>query len=381
MPRSDLRRVPRQLAIEIDEPDAPVRARRTAVREGTITIPAAMSPLEIDIDAQPDRTSDACCRNLKVVALGGGTGLPVLLRGRRTALFPSRRRRVLSRDRERLTAVVTTADDGGSSGRLRRAYRVIPPGDIRNCLLALSDGDPTLAAIFDFRFNGHEGRDAEGHSLGNLILTALSHLENDFLGAVERAHRILRTRGRVFPATLDDVRLIADFTDGSLAEGESQIALARRPILRVRLLPQEARALPQVGEAIRAADLVVIGPGSLYTSLIPVLLVQDLAEAIVRSRARVVLVMNLMTEPGETDGTDASGHLLAIRRHAPHVPIHDVLVNTAVMPETSLERYAAEGSVPIVADVRGLERLGCRVVRRNLLADGPKIRHDSPRLA
>lgn len=353
------------------------------MRHGATTAQALAVRLstEPDAGARPGTSAGSCNRAPRVVALGGGTGLPVLLRGLRTALFPSRGRRDLARNRERLTAVVTAADDGGSSGRLRRTYRVTPPGDIRNCLLALSDGDPTLAAIFDFRFNGHDGRDVEGHSLGNLILTALSHLENDFLGGVERANHILGARGRVFPATLDDIRLIAEFTDGSRAEGESQIASARRLIRQVRLEPEGAGALPEAQEAIEAADLIVIGPGSLYTSLIPVLLVRDLAEAIARSGARVVLVMNLMTEPGETDDTDAGDHLLAIRHHAPQVPIHDVLLNTATLPRYLTERYAAEGAVPIAADVRVLQALGCRVVARDLLAAGPHIRHDPHKLA
>jgi uncharacterized cofD-like protein len=349
-----------------------MRAQGTAVRVAA----------EIDTGEQHGSSADSCSRSLRVVALGGGTGLPVLLRGLRTVLFPSGGRRVPARARQRLTAIVTAADDGGSSGRLRRAYRVIPPGDIRNCLLALSAGDPTLAAIFDFRFNGHEeGREIGGHSLGNLILTALSHLENGFVGAVERANRILGVRGRVFPATLEDVRLRAEFTDGSWAEGESRIAAAHRLIRQVRLEPEDARALPQALEAIAAADVIVLGPGSLYTSLIPVLLVRDLAEAVVHSGARVVLVMNLMTEPGETDGADARDHVLAIRRHAPRVPIHDVLLNVAAIPWHLAERYSTEGAVPIAPDVEGLRALGCRVLRRELLTEGPMIRHDPNKLA
>ena len=326
--------------------------------------------------------TDPGSRSMRVVALGGGTGLSVLLEGLRAALFPSRGPRTTDRDRDRLTAIVTVADDGGSSGRLRRAYGMIPPGDIRKCLLALSDGDPTLAAIFNFRFNGHEVREVGGHSLGNLILTALSQLENDdFLGALDRANRILGARGRVLPASLDDVRLIAEFTDGSSAEGESRIASARRLIRRVRLLPETARALPQAREAIMAADLIVIGPGSLYTSLIPVLLLRDLSDAIARSAARVALVMNLMTEPGETDGAGAHDHLLAIRRHAPRVPIHDVLVNGAPIPSCVAERYAAEGAVPIAPDVDALRAFGCRGVRADLLAHGHLVRHDPDKLA
>src|SRR5215469_11434255 len=174
--------------------------------------------------------TEPAARALRVVALGGGTGLPILLRGLREALFPPGGPREPARDRERLTAVVTTGDDGGSSGRLRRAYRVIPPGDIRNCLLGLSDGDSTLAAIFNFRFNGPEGQEVDGHSLGNLILTALSHLEQDFLAALERANHMLGARGQVLPATLDNVRLVAEFADGTRAEGESQITALGRPI-------------------------------------------------------------------------------------------------------------------------------------------------------
>jgi uncharacterized cofD-like protein len=333
-------------------------------------------------NGQPDLRIDAGSRRVRVVALGGGTGLSVLLGGLRTALFPSRGRRTAGRDRERLTAIVTTADDGGSSGRLRRAYGMVPPGDIRKCLVALSDGDPTLAAIFNFRFNGHQVQDVGGHSLGNLILTALSQIENDdFLGALDRANHILGARGRVLPSSLDDVRLVAEFTDGSRAEGESRIASARRLIRRVRLVPETAHALPQALRAIAAADLIVIGPGSLYTSLIPVLLLRDLAGAIARARARVVLVMNLMTEPGETDGAGAREHLLAIRRHAPRVRIHDVFVNSAPIPSRLAERYAADGALPITPDVDALQALGCRVVEADLLAPGYLVRHDPNKLA
>lgn len=316
---------------------------------------------------------------LRVVALGGGTGLPVLLRGLKTAFFPPGWTWVPARDRDRLTAIVTVADDGGSSGRLRQAYRVLAPGDIRNCLLAVSDGDPAIAAIFNFRFNGDS--ELAGHSLGNLILTALSQLESDFPAAVERASEILAIRGQVFPSTSSDVSLRAEFADGSCVEGESRIASVRRPIRRVYLRPDGARALPQVLKAIEAADLIAIGPGSLYTSLIPNLLVRDLAETIARSRARVVLVMNLMTEPGETDGHAAADFLLALRRHAPQVPIDDVLLNTAPIRGELIERYAAEGAVPVHAEVEPLKALGCRPVERDLLGVGPKVRHDPHKVA
>lgn len=318
-------------------------------------------------------------RGVRVVALGGGTGLPVLLRGLKTALFPAGCGAVTARSRDRLTAIVTVADDGGSSGRLRQAYRILAPGDIRNCLLALSSGDPAIAAIFRFRFNGHG--DVAGHSLGNLILTALSELESSFPDAVERAGEILAVRGRVLPATTDDVSLRAELADGSVVAGESRIGAGGRAIRRVRLEPDGARALPRACEAIAGASLVVIGPGSLYTSLIPVLLVEELARAIAASPARVALVTSLMTEPGETDGYTPADFVTAIRRHAPAVPIHDVLVNTRPVPTELLDRYAVEGARPIAADVAPLRALGCRPVARDLLGAGPLIRHDPHRLA
>lgn len=327
----------------------------------------------------PAATRHPARRTPRVAALGGGTGLPILLRGLKAALFPPGRMWVPVRDRDLLTAIVTVADDGGSSGRLRQAYQVLPPGDIRNCLLALSDADPTMAAIFNFRFPG-EG-EVGGHSLGNLILTALSRLEQDFAEAVERGGDILAIRGRVFPSTIQEVALRAEFADGSWVDGESRIAPVRRPIRRVVLQPDRVRALPQALQAIEAADLIVIAPGSLYTSLVPILLVKDLAEAIAHSRARVVVVMNLMTEPGETDGYTAVDHLLAIRRHAAEVPIHDVLLNTAPIPERLIERYAGEGAVPVSPDTELLRAMGYRPVEQDLLAVGLMVRHDPHKLA
>ncbi len=318
-------------------------------------------------------------RDVRVVALGGGTGLPILLRGLKAALFPAGWGAATARDRDRLTAIVTVADDGGSSGRLRQAYRILAPGDIRNCLLALADADPSIAAIFEFRFNG-DG-EVGGHSLGNLILTALSQLESDFPKAVERAGEILAILGRVLPATTDDVTLLAQFADGSVLHGESRIASVSRPIRCVQLQPDGARALPRAREAIAAANLIVLGPGSLYTSLMPILLVKELAEAIAASRARVVLVMNLMTEPGETNGYNAADLLLAIRRHAPRVLIHDVLLNTTPIAKELVARYAAEGARPIPVEVEALQALRYRPVARELLGSGLMIHHDPHKLA
>jgi uncharacterized cofD-like protein len=316
---------------------------------------------------------------LRIVALGGGTGVPLLLRGLKDVVFPHASPWRPAADRDRITAIVTTADDGGSSGRLRRAYRVSAPGDIRNSLLALSGADRALASLFDFRFGGEN--EVTGHSLGNLILAALTHLEGDLVRAVDRAGEILNVRGRVVPSTTEDVTLSAEFVDGSCIDGESRIAAVRRPIRQVRLRPEAAPAAPEAVRAIEAADLVAIGPGSLYTSLIPVLLVRELAQALARSRARVVLVMNLMSEPGETDGYGAGDCLPASRRPAPHVPIHHVLLNMAPIPRDALDRYAADGAMPIRVDVETLRALGCRSMERDVLGDGPKIRHDSRKLA
>jgi uncharacterized cofD-like protein len=314
-----------------------------------------------------------------VVAIGGGTGLPVVLEGLKRALFTDVGAAGTDSERDRLTAIVTVADDGGSSGRLRQAYGVLPPGDIRNCLLALANPSSPFAPLFSYRFDGTD--EVSGHSLGNLILTALSHLEQDFSKAIARGSEILGIHGRVYPATTEDVHLRAQFEDGSWIEGESRIASVPRTIRRISLAPCRPEPLPQAVEAARCADLVVLGPGSLYTSLIPVLLVKELTEAIRLSGARVVLVMNLTTEPGETDGHTAVDHLLAVRRHAPEMPIHDVLLNATPIPEEQVRAYSATGAGPVGSDVELLRALGHRPVMRELLGIGPMIRHDAHRLA
>jgi len=315
----------------------------------------------------------------RIVALGGGTGLPVVLRGLSASLAPADGDAREAPDRERLTAIVTVADDGGSSGRLRRAYGIRPPGDVRNCLLALSERPGTLASLFGYRFDG-DG-EVSGHNLGNLILAALSRMETGFERAVEAAGDILGVSGRVLPATARAVTLEAEFEDGTRIRGESRIAGQRRRIRRIRLRPEAAPALPQAVEAIAGADCVVLGPGSLYTSLIPVLLARGLADAIGASRARVVLVMNLMTEPGETDGHSAPDHLRALRAHLPGLPVHDVIVNASPLAERVRRRYAAQGAYPLSVEREALEAFGCRVRVANLLAAGPRVRHDAGRLA
>jgi uncharacterized cofD-like protein len=317
-------------------------------------------------------------RDLRIVALGGGTGLPVTLHGLKEAMFSDGAWHP-GRDRDRLVGIATSADDGGSSGMLRAAYQVPAPGDLRNCLLALSDADPMMAKMFDFRFDRAE---IAGHSLGNLILTALSQLEQDFSKAIEHGARMLDARGRVFPSTLESAHLAAELTDGTAIEGESSLVTARRPIRRLRLSPADAAAPAAACEAVEAAHAVVIGPGSLYSSLIAVLLVRDLAEALARSSARVILVMNLMTEPGETDGYTAVDHVLALCRHAVGLRIHDILVNVAPMPPVALDRYGEAGASPVAPDRELLAAMGHRVVERDLLdSTGGRVRHDPTKVA
>ena len=235
-----------------------------------------------------------------------------------------------------------------------------------------------MSELFDFRFT-REGEVA-GHSLGNLILTALTELEHDFSKAVTRAEGMLAIHGRVLPSTTQNVVLCAELSDGTVIEGESRIAGARSPVRRLRLHPSDASASPEAVDALERADLIVIGPGSLYSSLVAVLLVRGLPEAIARSRARVVLVMNLMTEPGETDGHTGADHLLAIRRHAPMLPIHDVLINATSLEPEQIARYARQGATPVRADVELLRALGHAIVEGDLLAAGDDVRHDPEKL-
>lgn len=326
---------------------------------------------------------DPACRPLAVprherpvVVLGGGTGLSTLLRGLRPLCYPAAEE-YRAEHGQRLTAIVTVADDGGSSGRLRRAYPVLAPGDIRNCLLALAGDESRLQDLFAFRFN----REVDSHSLGNLIITALAQLESDFTRAVERAGEILGIRGRVLPATPDNVQIEAEFMDGSRITGESRIAQLRRPIRGVRLLPESCRALPQARAALREAALIVIGPGSLYTSLLPTLLVPGIREALAESSARVVLVQNLMTEPGETDGYTPADFVRALRSHLPGLRLDHVLINSTPIPGMERLRYAAQGAQVVPTDSEGLAGLDCQPLFCDLLGAGPALRHDPAKLA
>jgi len=311
------------------------------------------------------RSDQLLARGPQVVAIGGGTGLAALLGGLK--LFTGN-----------LTAVVTVADDGGSSGLLRRDMGVPPPGDIRNCLVALADDESLLGRLFKYRFTDGGLR---GHSFGNLFLAALTEVTGDFELAVAESSSVLNVRGRVLPATLEDVQLHAQLEGGEQVAGESTItAHARRP-LRVWLSPESPLPLPQSLEAIARAELVVLGPGSLFTSVIPNLLIPGVREALRSTHARVVYVCNVMTQPGETDGFSAADHVDALCRHGAAGLIDVVLVNETPVSADLARAYALQGAEPVAVDDERLERLGVHVVHAELAAGSNVFRHDPARLS
>jgi uncharacterized cofD-like protein len=306
-----------------------------------------------------------------VVALGGGTGLSVLLRGLK--------RHVAAGELRNLAAVVTVADDGGSSGRLRRDYAMPSPGDIRNCIVALADDEGLLARLFQYRFAS--GEDLSGHSFGNLFLTALAGVTGDFYQAILETEHILSVRGRILPATLCNVQLRGIGSSGKLYEGESAIGRSSERLRHLELVPPDAPAFTRAIDAILEADLVVLGPGSLYTSILPNLLIRGIREAVRDTPARVLLLMNLMTQPGETDGMDAVDHLDAIAAWAQPGLVDAVLVNSTPPRLPLLDLYEREGAAPVLVDERGLAARGAEVAVADLLTDGSLIRHDPAKLA
>jgi len=315
-----------------------------------------------------------------VVALGGGTGLSTLLRGMKE--YVSRRRDDSGNARQPisdLTAIVTVTDDGGSSGRLRRENRILPPGDIRNCMVALSQDEALLSRLFQYRF--HAGHGLVGHSFGNLFLAALTHVTGDFAEAVRVSSKVLAIRGRIFPSTVSNVSLVATLQNGRKVHGETRISASRNPIKKLTLLPRTARPLPKAVEAIRQADLILLGPGSLYTSILPNLLIPEIANAIAKSAAPRVYIANLMTQPGETSGYALADHLRAIQRHTPRRVIDWVVANRQVVSPEVAKRYRVQGAEPVAIDIRDLQALGYRVVLDNLLEEHGVIRHNPKRLA
>ncbi len=305
-------------------------------------------------------------RGPRIVVLGGGTGLSTLLRG-------------LKRFSTNLTAIVTVFDDGGSSGRLRREQGILPPGDIRNCLVALAEAEPLLTRLFEHRFKGGE---LDGHSFGNLFIASMSQVVGDLEAAVKECSKVLAIRGRVLPTTLHDVTLCAEFTDGTTIEGESAITRAGKTIRRVYLKPAHVPPLQDVVEAIRDADLIVLGPGSLYTSVIPNLLVEGVVDAIRQSPALKVYVCNVMTQHGETRGFRASDHVRVLLEQGGPGIFDYVLVNTRrPQNQALLARYSSEGAEPVVADVDAIREMGLRVVAEDLISEEELVRHDPRKLA
>jgi len=307
---------------------------------------------------------------LRVVSIGGGTGLSALLQGLKyfaKAGDPA----VPALE---ITAIVTVTDDGGSSGRLRREFDVLPPGDIRNCMVALSEDSALLSRLFQYRFLA--GRGLKGHSFGNLFLTALTDIMGDFAEAVRASSEVLKIAGRIYPSTAANVALEATLANGAHVVGETRISRSRHRIQRVQLIPRRVRPLAATLAAIAEADVITLGPGSLFTSIMPNLLVQGIPAAICRSRAIKACFVNLMSQPGETTHFRASDHIRAIRQHSRIGLLDYAVVNTAPIAPAMKKRYARQQATPVENDTAAIIKMGVKVIAGNLVWHGAKVRHD-----
>jgi len=325
----------------------------------------------------PPRPVEVLANPLRVVSIGGGTGLSALLHGLKLYTGghnPARRNRLVD-----IVAIVTVSDDGGSSGRLRREFDVLPPGDIRNCLVALSEDEALLSRLFQYRFES--GRGLKGHSFGNLFLTALTHITGDFPDAVKECSEVLAIHGKIFPATASSVSLEAILEDGRHVQGETKISKSRRRIETVRLRPRRCRPLPDTLAAIAEADLITLGPGSLFTSVIPNLLVTGIADAIRRSPAVKAYFVNLMWQPGETTSFTASDHIAAIHRHAKGKLVDYAVLNTREIQPTLRRRYARQHSAQVENDFETIGAMGVNVVCGDLVQESGLVRHNSEAIA
>lgn len=302
----------------------------------------------------------------KIVVIGGGTGLSTLLHG-------------IKEYTSNITAVVTVADDGGSSGRLRQQFDIVAPGDIRNCLVALANEETMMRELFQYRFK--QDTEFSGHSFGNLFITAMTQVMGDFEKAVKESSKVLSIRGRVLPSTLEKVVLVAEHKDGRVTEGEASIPKAGSPIKKIFIRPHEASAAPDAVRAIQEAELIVLGPGSLYTSVIPNLLIREIRDAVVGARVTKIYVCNVMTQPGETDHFRASDHVRELAAHT-HPKILDAcIVNVGKIPQAMLEKYAVENSVPVEADSGNIRDFGYDVIEEDLVNAADHVRHDADKLA
>jgi uncharacterized cofD-like protein len=305
--------------------------------------------------------------NPAIVVLGGGTGLATLLSG-------------LKNFTTDLTAVVTVADDGGSSGRLRREMGILPPGDIRNCLVALAEDESLMGKLFQFRFEEGEGP-LSGHSFGNLFLAALTKVTDDFEEAVRLSSKILKTRGKVLPASLDPVWLKAELDDGRMVEGQSAIASSDRCCRHIWLEPEDTKPTGAVLDAIGAADIIVAGPGSLFTSILPTLLIGEVAAAVAVAECPRLFICNVMTQPGETMGFSAADHLQALIEHTRPGIVDKMLINTAAPPAPVVEFYRSKGALPVAIDNQRLESFGIKIIYGEVASGNNYFRHDSDKLA
>ena len=301
-----------------------------------------------------------------ITVVGGGTGLSTLLRGMKYIT-------------NNCTAVVTSADDGGSSGRLRKELGIIPPGDLRNCLTALADREPLMERLMQYRFKGDSP--LAGHCFGNLFIAAMAEAEGGMEEGLNATSQILKVRGRVVPATLTDIQLQAEMTDGTIVSGESKIPEARKRIKKMMMCPESAPATSGAVEAILKADVLIFGPGSLYTSVIPNLLVEEIREAVVKSEAVKIYVCNVMTQPGETDGYGAFEHVKALLDHVGEQFLDYVIVNDERISTEQLKQYLAEGSMPVTPDIDKIRRLGITVVPASLISKKDLVRHEPKKLS
>ncbi|MBR3623180.1 MAG: YvcK family protein [Selenomonadaceae bacterium] len=301
-----------------------------------------------------------------IAVIGGGHGLSVLLRGMKTVT-------------SNVTAIVTVADDGGSSGRLREDLGILPPGDLRNCLVALADTEPLMEKLFQYRF---EGKGAlAGHSFGNLFIAAMNEVTGDMETALEKSSKVLAVKGNVLPASKESVRLDAIMEDGTIVEGESQIPEAHKKIKRVKLFPEKVQPVQAALDAIKHADAVILGPGSLYTSVMPNLLVDGVAEALRKTKAIKIYICNVMSQPGETDGYTASMHVKAIIDHAGRGAVDFALVNGREISDDMKEYYKKEGAYPVIIDEDAINALGVGFVKADMIDETDVIRHNPDKLA
>jgi uncharacterized cofD-like protein len=334
---------------------------------------------------------------LKIVSVGGGTGLSALLSGLKR--FVGKESLSGSQSSvgwiETLTAIVTVTDDGGSSGRLREEFQILPPGDIRNCMAALAEDEHLLTRLFQYRFES--GGDLSGHSFGNLFLAALAGVTGDFLEAIKVSSEVLAIKGRIFPSTVEDVALIAELEDGRVVKGETNIVQSRSPISRLRLSTDSCRPLPETLDAIKHADIITIGPGSLYTSLIPNLLVDGIVDAMGHSDALKLYICNIMTQPGETDRFAVEDHLRVLFEYSPNLELDYVIVNTAPIGAALRDKYLADGAAQVEFESLARNQLDeelnasyiempervhpFQLICRDVLHEDGLVRHDPDKLA